>query len=248
MKISYVTCRIQFLNDVDPFGYSAGLEPTRPPSYVFNTRLPLGSQLPSVHRQLMAPQKVRGTVLRGTVLRGTRRCKKAIYAVRTPRAALEGPSFRKGARTRIPMIPLVHRDSRGTGTQRIGYVGNNYYSQRDEDCYRRLVCFPSDIFYSFHFYIDMEILYLFFALAKSKSQIDTPLVFVLADHLIHVFLKCPGTGVSLSDGIWFSMQGPPRLCSWTDRTRAAMPVISVRCVDRFASIGEHLSGRASLFP
>ena len=58
MKISYVTCRIQFLNDVDPFGCTVGLEPTRPPSYVFNTRLPLGNQLPSVHRQLMAPQKV----------------------------------------------------------------------------------------------------------------------------------------------------------------------------------------------
>ncbi|XP_043203710.1 FH1/FH2 domain-containing protein 3-like isoform X1 [Amphibalanus amphitrite] len=63
MKISYVTCRIQFLNDVDPFGYSAGLEPTRPPSYVFNTRLPLGNQLPSVHRQLMAPQKLSDATL-----------------------------------------------------------------------------------------------------------------------------------------------------------------------------------------
>ena len=62
MKISYMTCRIQFLNDVDPFGYIGGLEPPRPPSYVFNTRLPLGSQLPSVHRQLMAPQKVRETM------------------------------------------------------------------------------------------------------------------------------------------------------------------------------------------
>ena len=69
MKISYMTCRIQFLNDVDPFGYSSGLEPPRPPSYVFNTRLPLGSQLPSVHRQLMAPQKVRETeVMRGNGL------------------------------------------------------------------------------------------------------------------------------------------------------------------------------------
>ena len=52
------SCRVQYLDDTDPFVTTVFPEPTRPPSYEFNEYLPLIDQLPSVHKLLNAPHKV----------------------------------------------------------------------------------------------------------------------------------------------------------------------------------------------
>ena len=54
----WLTCRVQYLDDTDPFSSTNFPEPTRPPSYTFNTDLPLCEQLAGVHRLLKAPHKV----------------------------------------------------------------------------------------------------------------------------------------------------------------------------------------------
>lgn len=51
-------CRVQFLDDTDPFNSTNFPEPTRPPLYTFRQDIPLGTQLPGVHRLLRAPHKV----------------------------------------------------------------------------------------------------------------------------------------------------------------------------------------------
>ena len=56
---SWLTCRVQYLDDTDPFSSSNFPEPTRPPSYSFNVNLPLCEQLAGVHRLLKAPHKVK---------------------------------------------------------------------------------------------------------------------------------------------------------------------------------------------
>lgn len=52
-------CRVQFLDDTDPFNSTNFPEPTRPPLYTFREDLPLINQIAGVHRLLKAPQKVR---------------------------------------------------------------------------------------------------------------------------------------------------------------------------------------------
>lgn len=55
----WVTCRVQYLNDTDPFAYASSFpEPARPPLHCFSTVLPLAEQLAAVHRLLRAPQRV----------------------------------------------------------------------------------------------------------------------------------------------------------------------------------------------
>jgi len=54
----YLTCRVQYLDDTDPFSSTNFPEPTRPPSFTFNVDLPLCEQLAGVHRLLKAPHKV----------------------------------------------------------------------------------------------------------------------------------------------------------------------------------------------
>lgn len=54
-----LVCRVQFLDDTDPFNSTNFPEPTRPPLYTFREDIPLGTQLAGVHRLLRAPQKVR---------------------------------------------------------------------------------------------------------------------------------------------------------------------------------------------
>ena len=54
----WLTCRVQYLDDTDPFSSSNFPEPSRPPSYTFNVGLPLCEQLAGVHRLLKAPHKV----------------------------------------------------------------------------------------------------------------------------------------------------------------------------------------------
>lgn len=57
--MAMLTCRVQYLNDIDPFSASTNFpEPTRPPSYAFNVNIPLIDQIAGVHRLLRAPQNV----------------------------------------------------------------------------------------------------------------------------------------------------------------------------------------------
>ncbi|XP_032374180.1 FH1/FH2 domain-containing protein 3 isoform X6 [Etheostoma spectabile] len=50
-------CRVQFLDDTDPFNSTNFPEPTRPPLYTFREDIPLINQIAGVHRLLTAPQK-----------------------------------------------------------------------------------------------------------------------------------------------------------------------------------------------
>ncbi|KAG7280459.1 hypothetical protein CRUP_033760 [Coryphaenoides rupestris] len=50
-------CRVQFLDDTDPFNSTNFPEPTRPPVYTFREDIPLINQLAGVHRLLKAPHK-----------------------------------------------------------------------------------------------------------------------------------------------------------------------------------------------
>lgn len=72
-----LACRVQFLDDTDPFNSTNFPEPSRPPLFTFREDLALGTQLAGVHRLLRAPHKVRptdaGWVLRTRpLLRGAR--------------------------------------------------------------------------------------------------------------------------------------------------------------------------------
>lgn len=51
-------CRIQYLDDTDPFSSTNFPEPTRPPTYTFHINVPLVNQIGGVHRVLSAPHKV----------------------------------------------------------------------------------------------------------------------------------------------------------------------------------------------
>ncbi|KAJ7410692.1 hypothetical protein BTVI_52660 [Pitangus sulphuratus] len=52
-----LVCRVQLLDDTDPFNSTNFPEPTRPPLYTFREDIPLATQLAGVHRLLRAPQK-----------------------------------------------------------------------------------------------------------------------------------------------------------------------------------------------
>nr|XP_061838397.1 FH1/FH2 domain-containing protein 3-like isoform X3 [Nerophis lumbriciformis] len=51
-------CRVQFLDDTDPFNSTNFPEPTRPPLYTFREDIPLINQLAGIHRLLQAPHKL----------------------------------------------------------------------------------------------------------------------------------------------------------------------------------------------
>ena len=51
-------CRVQYLDDTDPFSSTNFPEPTRPPTYTFLTNVPLINQIAGVKRLLKAPHKV----------------------------------------------------------------------------------------------------------------------------------------------------------------------------------------------
>lgn len=55
-------CRVQFLDDTDPFNSTNFPEPTRPPLYTFREDIPLINQIAGVHRLLKAPHRVGNTV------------------------------------------------------------------------------------------------------------------------------------------------------------------------------------------
>ncbi|XP_074844118.1 FH1/FH2 domain-containing protein 3 isoform X4 [Carettochelys insculpta] len=53
-----LACRVQFLDDTDPFNSTSFPEPTRPPLYTFREDIALITQLAGVHRLLRAPHKL----------------------------------------------------------------------------------------------------------------------------------------------------------------------------------------------
>lgn len=52
-------CKVQYLDDTDPFNSTSFPEPSRPPAYSFRDGVPVCTQLPAVHRLLSAPHNVR---------------------------------------------------------------------------------------------------------------------------------------------------------------------------------------------
>ncbi|CAF1670122.1 unnamed protein product, partial [Adineta ricciae] len=55
---STLQCRVQYLDDTDPFSSVNLPEPARPPSFTFLTSTVLSNQLSSIHKVLNAPHKV----------------------------------------------------------------------------------------------------------------------------------------------------------------------------------------------
>lgn len=58
LNSSTLHCRVQFLDDIDPFSSVNLPEPARPPSFTFLTSTVLSTQLISVHKLLNAPHRV----------------------------------------------------------------------------------------------------------------------------------------------------------------------------------------------
>ena len=65
------TCRVQYVNDSDPFATTSSsyLEPMRPVTFNFRLRQTIADQLPEVIRTLRAPHKVSDTDLGRTFVR-----------------------------------------------------------------------------------------------------------------------------------------------------------------------------------
>lgn len=53
-----VPCRVQYLEDADPFAFGSFPEPRRAPVYAVEEALALGAQLPALHRLVGAPLPV----------------------------------------------------------------------------------------------------------------------------------------------------------------------------------------------
>ncbi|CAL8286659.1 unnamed protein product [Merluccius merluccius] len=53
-----LVCRVQFLDDTDPFNSTSFPEPSRPPQYRFREDIPLINQIAGLHRLLKAPHKL----------------------------------------------------------------------------------------------------------------------------------------------------------------------------------------------
>lgn len=53
-----LTCKVQYLDDTDPFASTNFPEPTRPPTYTFHLNIPLFQQIAGLHRLLNAPHSV----------------------------------------------------------------------------------------------------------------------------------------------------------------------------------------------
>ncbi|XP_057291170.1 FH1/FH2 domain-containing protein 1-like [Hydractinia symbiolongicarpus] len=51
-------CKVQYLDDTDPFNSTSFPEPSRPPSYAFRQNVPICTQLPAIHRLLKAPHNL----------------------------------------------------------------------------------------------------------------------------------------------------------------------------------------------
>ena len=55
-------CKVQYLDDTDPFNSTSFPEPSRPPVFSFRDGVPICTQLPGIHRLLNAPHNVRDFV------------------------------------------------------------------------------------------------------------------------------------------------------------------------------------------
>lgn len=53
-----IRCRIQYINDLDPFVSTNDRQPLKPIQYTIAVHQPIGEQLPEIIRQLRAPHKV----------------------------------------------------------------------------------------------------------------------------------------------------------------------------------------------
>lgn len=58
INMATFACRVQYLDDTDPFSSTNFPEPTRPPTFTFHINVPLVNQIGGVHRLLGAPHKV----------------------------------------------------------------------------------------------------------------------------------------------------------------------------------------------
>lgn len=61
--VSVVTVRVQYLEDSDPFACANFPEPRRAPTCSLDGALPLGAQIPALHRLLGAPLKLEDCAL-----------------------------------------------------------------------------------------------------------------------------------------------------------------------------------------
>ncbi|XP_059239615.1 FH1/FH2 domain-containing protein 1 [Mustela nigripes] len=61
--VSVVTVRVQYLEDTDPFACANFPEPRRAPTCSLDGALPLGAQIPALHRLLVAPLKLEDCAL-----------------------------------------------------------------------------------------------------------------------------------------------------------------------------------------
>ena len=77
-------CRVQYLDDTDPFNSTNFPEPTRPPTYTFLTNVPLINQIAGVKRLLKAPHKVSARLAPPTALQ-LRRTSRCCFDWETPR-------------------------------------------------------------------------------------------------------------------------------------------------------------------
>ena len=66
-----LTVRVQYLEDTDPFACANFPEPRRAPTCSLDEALPLGAQIPALHRLLAAPLKVRGPGERLGAIKGS---------------------------------------------------------------------------------------------------------------------------------------------------------------------------------
>lgn len=69
--VSLVTVRVQYLEDTDPFACANFPEPRRAPTCSLDGVLPLGTQIPALHRLLGAPLKVSGAGERVGAIEGS---------------------------------------------------------------------------------------------------------------------------------------------------------------------------------
>lgn len=90
MAEAVVPCRLQYLEDADPFGCGSFPEPRRAPVYAVEEALALGAQLPALHRLLGAPLTVSGS--RGRAGRAPGRHRGGVSAGRS-REARAGAGF-----------------------------------------------------------------------------------------------------------------------------------------------------------
>ncbi len=62
-KMAPFECKVQYLDDTDPFNSTTFPEPSRPPAYTFQPNISVCNQISGLHKLLKAPHNVRICVL-----------------------------------------------------------------------------------------------------------------------------------------------------------------------------------------